>query len=102
EEMEELLSSFLSYEANQTRINLRVQEIDSGLNRQELPEKIRRYAVDEVGLAPEQIHFTGLLVLYNNVLQSLYYSQIVTLGTVFVVILGMFIVLFRNVVVSLV
>lgn len=101
-EMEDLLSGFLSYEANQTRINLRVQEIDSGLNRQELPNKIRRYAVDEVGLAPEQIHFTGLLVLYNNVLQSLYYSQIVTLGTVFVVILGMFIVLFRNVVVSLI
>lgn len=96
EEMEDLLSSFLSYEANQTRINLRVQEIDSGLDRQALPEKIRRYAVDEVGLAPEQIHFTGLLVLYNNVLQSLYYSQIVTLGTVFIVIMGMFIVLFRN------
>lgn len=102
EDMENLLASFLSYEANQTRINLRVQEIDSGLSRQELPEKIRRYAVDEVGLEPEQVHFTGLLVLYNNVLQSLYYSQIATLGTVFVVIMGMFIVLFRNVVVSIV
>src|SRR5690606_33081198 len=95
-EMEDLLSSFLSYEANQTRINLRVQEIDSPLDRQALPEKIRRFAVDEVGLAPEQVHFTGLLVLYNNVLQSLYYSQIATLGTVFLAISVMFLLLFRN------
>lgn len=101
-EMEDLLKSFLSYEENQTRINLRVQEIDSGLDRQELPEKIRRYAVQEVGLEPEQVHFTGLLVLYNNVLQSLFYSQIVTLGTVFLGIMIMFMILFRNIKLSVV
>ncbi|MGQ9425644.1 efflux RND transporter permease subunit [Gilvimarinus sp. F26214L] len=101
-EMDDLLASFLSFEANQTRINLRVQEIDSGLDRQALPEKIRRFAVDEVGLAPEQVHFTGLLVLYNNVLQSLYYSQIVTLGTVFLGIMIMFMILFRSIRLSVV
>lgn len=101
-EMEDLLNSFLSYEHNQTRINLRVQEIGSGLDRQELPKKIRRYAVEEVGLEPEQIHFTGLLVLYNNVLQSLFYSQIVTLGTVFLGIMIMFMILFRNIKLSVV
>ncbi|MEX1033133.1 MAG: MMPL family transporter [Cellvibrionaceae bacterium] len=102
EDMNDLLASFLSAEENQTRINLRVQEIDSGLDRQQLPEKIRRYAVEEVGLEPGQVHFTGLLVLYNNVLQSLFYSQIVTLGTVFLGIMVMFMVLFRNLMLSVV
>ncbi|MCW8195082.1 MMPL family transporter [Proteobacteria bacterium 005FR1] len=101
-EMQDLLSSFLSYEENQTRINLRVQEINSPLDRQELPGKIQEYAVEEVGLEPEQVHFTGLLVLYNNVLQSLFYSQIVTLGAVFFGIMIMFLILFRNLKLSIV
>lgn len=95
-EMQDLLGSFLSVEHQQTRINLRVKEVDSPLDRQELPEKIRRYAVQDVGLEPQQVNFTGLLVLYNNVLQSLYYSQIVTLGAVFFGIMLMFLALFRN------
>lgn len=95
-EMEELLASFLSVEHQQARINLRVKEVDSPLDRQELPDKIRRYAIDNVGLEPEQIQFTGLLVLYNNVLQSLFRSQIVTLGAVFFGIMLMFLALFRN------
>lgn len=102
DEMQGLLSSFLSYEANQTRINLRVQEIDSPLNRQTLPAKIRRYAVEEVGLETEQVSFTGLLVLYNNVLQSLFHSQIVTLGAVFLGIMVMFLILFRNLMLAVV
>jgi hypothetical protein len=48
-----------------------------------------------LGFAPERVQFTGMLVLYNNVLQSLFRSQILTLGAVFVVILLMFIALFR-------
>ena len=37
-----------------------------------------------------------MLVLYNNVLQSLFKSQILTLGAVFLAILLMFLVLFRS------
>ena len=48
------------------------------------------------GLAPERIRFTGMLVLYNNVLQSLFQSQILTLGAVFIAIMLMFLLLFRS------
>jgi hypothetical protein len=49
-----------------------------------------------MGFAPEQVQFTGMLVLYNNVLQSLFRSQILTLGVVFLAILLMFLILFRS------
>ena len=50
----------------------------------------------------EDIRFTGLLVLYNNMLQSLYKSQILTLGAVFVGIMLMFLVLFRSIKISVI
>jgi len=91
-----LVAPHLSYEANQTRITLRAKETSPDLRRAELIEKIRQYAVDEVGLKTEQVHFTGLLVLYNNMLESLFRSQIVTMGAVFLGIMVMFLVLFRS------
>ncbi len=97
-----LIEPYLSDEHGQTRITLRVQETSPELKRAELVEKIRRYAEDELGLAPEQIHFTGMLVLYNNMLQSLFHSQIVTLGAVFVGIMLMFLVLFRSLTVAII
>jgi predicted RND superfamily exporter protein len=57
---------------------------------------LREGLIEDVGLAPEQVEFTGMLVLYNNVLQSLFRSQILTLGAVFVAILVMFWLLFRS------
>lgn len=91
-----LVDPYLFDEQGQTRINLRVQETSPDLKRAELVEKIRNYAINEVNLAPEQVHFTGMLVLYNNMLQSLFKSQIVTMGVVFLGIMFMFIVLFRS------
>ena len=91
------LDPYLSKDANQVRISLRIQETDPRLNRGELVEKIRRHLVDEMGIAEDRIHFTGMAVLFNNMLQSLYTSQIQTLGLVFVAILVMFLILFRRV-----
>ncbi len=50
------------------------------LNRNELLKKIRTDLTDKLGFKPEQVHLAGTLVLYNNMLQSLYTSQIVTMG----------------------
>lgn len=97
-----LVKPYLSDEHNQARINLRVMETSPELKRVELVEKIRNYAINEVGFQPEQVHFTGMLVLYNNMLQSLFQSQIATMGAVFVGIMLMFIVLFRSVSLSLI
>lgn len=97
-----LVKPYLSDEHNQARINLRVMETSPELKRVELVEKIRNYAINEVGFQPEQVHFTGMLVLYNNMLQSLFQSQIATMGAVFVGIMLMFIVLFRSISLSLI
>lgn len=92
-----LISPYLSEDANQIRIAMRLMESDPSLRRAALIEKIRRFLVDEMHFAEDQIKFTGMVVLYNNMLQSLYRSQISTLSAVFVVILMMFVVLFKNI-----
>ena len=97
-----LFDPYLSADGNQVRFSIRVFESDPNLRRQELLQKIRAHLVTEMGFAPERVHLTGMLVLYNNVLQSLYRSQIVTLGSVLLVILAMFIVLYRSFVLALI
>jgi predicted RND superfamily exporter protein len=94
--MSVLVKPFLSDEENQTRIAMRVKETDHNLRRAELIDKIRDHAINELGFKEDQVHFTGLLVLYNNMLQSLFSSQIVTLGAVFIGIMIMFLMLFRS------
>ncbi|WP_308366276.1 MULTISPECIES: MMPL family transporter [unclassified Microbulbifer] len=91
-----LVDPYLSVEHHQARVTLRAMETDPNLRREELIQRIYDYAENEMGITPEYIHQTGLLVLYNNMLQSLFKSQILTLGAVFVGILLMFLVLFRS------
>lgn len=90
------LDPYLSEDANQIRISMRIEETDPKLNRTELIEKINRFLVDDMKIAENRIRFTGMTVLYNNMLQSLYQSQILTLGMVFMAILFMFFILFRR------
>ncbi|MFQ5673154.1 MAG: RND family transporter [Nitrospinales bacterium] len=92
-----LVSPYLSDDANEIRINMRLIESDPTLRRKALIEKIRRFLVEDMKFSEDQIKFTGMVVLYNNMLQSLYKSQITTIGLVFVVILIMFMILFRSV-----
>ncbi|MFQ5482547.1 MAG: RND family transporter, partial [Nitrospinaceae bacterium] len=92
-----LLDPYLSADANQARFTLRIVEAYPGLHRKALVEKIRAHMVDDMGFDPAQFRFTGMAILYNNMLYSLFDSQIATLGMVFVAILVMFIILFRNV-----
>ena len=94
---ESFVHPYLSKDANQIRIVMRIEETDPTLNRGKLIEKINRFMVAELGIDNERIRFTGMAVLYNNLLHSLYRSQILTLGVVFVAILFMFMILFRNV-----
>ena len=93
---ESMLAPYMSEDGNQLRFGIRVFESDPSLKREELIRKIRRHLVDETGLAEEQVHVSGMLVLYNNMLQSLFHSQILTLGVVFIAIMLMFIVSFRS------
>jgi predicted RND superfamily exporter protein len=91
-----LFDPYMSGDGNQVRISTRVFESDPDLRRGKLINEIRSHLVNEMGFAPDRVHVTGMLVLYNNVLQRLYRSQILTLGVVFISIMVMFGILFRS------
>jgi len=97
-----LVSPYLHIENDEARINLRVKETSHSLRRNQFLNDLHDYLVNDAGLKPENIQFTGMLVLYNNMLQSLFKSQIMTLGFVFVAIVLMFLVLFRSLSVALI
>ena len=92
-----VLTPFISVADNQTRFNVRVIESAPDLNRNELLQRIERGVEEEFGLADEDVRVTGILVMYNNVLQSLFQSQILTLGVVMLAIMLMFLALFRSI-----
>lgn len=97
EDMQEvLLRPFLSEDGNRLRVLLRVIDSDVNLRRAELIERVDNFLGEEMAYDESRYRQSGLLVLYNNVLQSLFASQIQTIGFVFLSILAMFLVLFRS------
>lgn len=93
---ETLFDPYMSADGNQLRFSIRVYESIEDLRRGDLLVRIRSHLIDEMGFKPEQVRLTGMMVLYNNVLQSLYRSQILTIGFVFLAILAMFVFLFGS------
>ena len=93
---EALFDPYISEDGNQLRISFRVFESYPNLKRNELIKKIKKDLVEVIGLEESQVKLTGMLVLYNNVLESLIRSQILTIGVVFLAILTMFLFLFRS------
>lgn len=94
---ESLIAPYLSDDGNQIRFSIRVYESDKNLKREELIQKIHNHLNNSTGLDESQIHTTGMVVLYNNMLQSLFKSQILTIGVVFLAILIMFAILFQSI-----
>ena len=91
-----LFQPYMSTDGNQIRFAIRIFESDPSLQREVLLEKIRHDLTSAMDIEEDQVHLTGMLVLYNNMLQSLFRSQILTIGMVFLAILLMFAILFRN------
>ncbi len=96
-----VLTPFISIDDNQARFNVRVIESAPDLNRNELLQRIEAGVEEEFGFTDEQVLLTGILVMYNNVLQSLFQSQILTLGVVMLAIMLMFLTLFRSLAVAI-
>lgn len=96
-----VIDPYVSVEHNQARLNVRILDSMDGLKRNALLQRIERDAVEKLGFDPGQVQLTGMMVLYNNMLQSLFGSQILTLGVVFLGILLMFLILFRSLRLSL-
>lgn len=103
DELREILyDPYMSEDGNQLRFGIRIIDSDPELNRDELLQQIRTGLPERFDLDEEQVNLTGMLVLYNNVMQSLLTSQFVTMGIVFAVIMLMFGLLFRSVKMALI
>ena len=91
-----ILTPYLDIEHNQVRFNVRIVDSQPDLRRDSLLKQIRSDLHDTLGIPADQIRLAGMMVLYNNVLQSLFNSQIKTLGLVVLVLGIMFLILFRS------
>ena len=91
-----VLNPFVSVDDNQLRFNVRVIESSEDLNRNELLQRIEAGVESEFGFDDNQVRLSGILVMYNNVLQSLFQSQILTIGVVMLAIMLMFLTLFKS------
>ena len=98
----EIIDPYISIKDNEARISLRIIDSQENLRRDDLIKKIKYDLNKKIGLEENEFKRAGVLMLFNNLLQSLFKSQILTLGLVMIGIFGMFIVLFKNVKLSLI
>ena len=98
----EIISPYISVEKNEARISVRIKDSLKNLRRNELINKINSELNTKLGFDSNEYKLAGVLILFNNLLQSLFKSQILTLGIVILGIFIMFFILFRNIVLSLI
>ena len=98
----EIIDPYISIEDNEARISLRIIDSQKNLRRNDLINKINYDLQNELGIESDRYKLAGVLILFNNLLQSLFKSQILTLGLVMMGIFTMFFILFRNIKLSLI
>ena len=98
----EIIDPYVSIENNEARISLRIIDSQENLRRNDLINKINNDLHNKLGLEKDRYKLGGVLILFNNLLQSLFKSQILTLGLVMFGIFVMFLILFRNIKLSLI
>ncbi len=98
----EIVDPYISIQNNEARINLRIIDSQQNLRRNDLIKKINYDLENKIGLDKDEFKLAGVLILFNNLLQSLFKSQILTLGLVMTGIFLMFVVLFKNIKLSLI
>ena len=96
----EIIDPYISIKDNEARISLRVKDSLPNLRRNDLLEQINFDLQNKLNLKKEEFKLAGVLILFNNLLQSLFKSQILTLGFVMIGIFSMFLILFRNLKIS--
>ena len=98
----EIIDPYISIEDNEARISIRIIDSQENLRRNDLIKKINYDLKNKFDLEESEFKLAGVLILFNNLLQSLFKSQILTLGLVMIGIFAMFFVLFRNIKLSLI
>ncbi len=96
----EIVTPYISVEKDEARISVRIKDSLENLRRNDLIKKINSDLNVKLGLGKDEYKLAGVLILFNNLLQSLFKSQILTLGIVMLGIFLMFFILFRNIVIS--
>ena len=97
-----ILSPYINIEKNEARITLRIIDSNEDLRRNELLNKIKKDVREIIQNKETTFRLSNLMVLYNNMLQSLFDSQISTLGFVLVILFVMFLILFRSLKIALI
>ncbi|RUA06694.1 MAG: hypothetical protein DSY43_01495 [Gammaproteobacteria bacterium] len=97
----QIIDPYLSEDSGQLRMVIRIRETNTELKRALLIKKIERFISKDIGFREGTFHTTGMLVLYNNMLQSLFDSQIKTIAVVFAMIFIMFLFIFKSFTLSL-
>jgi hypothetical protein len=98
----EIISPYISVEHDEARISVRIKDSLKDLRRNDLINKINTELNTKIGLEPVEYKLAGVVILFNNLLQSLFKSQILTLGIVMLGISAMFFILFRNITLSII
>ena len=98
----EIVDPYISIKDSEARISLRIKDSKEGLRRNDLINQINDDLENKIGLKKSEFKLGGILILFNNLLQSLFKSQILTLGFVMAGIFIMFLILFRNIKLSLI
>ncbi len=98
----EIIDPYISINDNEARISLRIIDSQENLRRNDLINKINFDLQNDLGIEESRFKLAGVLILFNNLLQSLFKSQILTLGLVMIGIFSMFVILFRNIKLSLI
>ena len=98
----EIIDPYISIKDNEARVSLRIIDSQDGLRRNDLINQINYELKNKLGLKENEFKLAGVLILFNNLLQSLFKSQILTLGLVMAGIFAMFMILFKNIKLSLI
>ncbi|MFL2887151.1 MAG: RND family transporter [Candidatus Pelagibacter sp.] len=98
----EIVDPYVSIKNSEARISLRIKDSQEGLRRNDLINQINYDLENKLGLSKDEFKLGGILILFNNLLQSLFKSQILTLGFVMAGIFIMFLILFRNIKLALI
>ena len=93
----QLLSAYITNDDNQVRLSARVIESYEGLNRKELISSVKYDLENKFNISEDKYKLTGISVIYNNLLQSLFGSLIGSIGIVFLSIFVMFLFLFKSI-----
>ena len=80
----EIVDPYISINDNEARISLRIIDSQENLRRNDLLKKISYDLKNKIGLKENEFKLAGVLILFNNLLQSLFKSQILTLGLVMI------------------